>query len=116
MSYRVPLALAIALAACACGLMPKATPNPGVPCQQVYTHDECLAIVALATKNLGKGADTVVAVNIAPEPTTPGGARGAATTIRLRLRLKDGSIVETNVCGGVSMESACSARPRASPE
>jgi hypothetical protein len=110
------VALLIALLGSACGLLPKATPNPGVPCEQLYGKSECVAIVKLATTLLRMSPDDIVAINIAPNPTlAPGDAHGAAPPIRLRLTLKDGSILEANVCGGVSREPICSVQPRASP-
>ena len=111
-------ALPIALLASACALLPKGTPNPGVPCEQLYSNDECLAMVELATTHLGKSPDDVVAVAIAPNPTgPPGSTLGAAPPIRIRMTLKDGTTVETPICGGVSREQVCSAQPRSvSPE
>jgi hypothetical protein len=112
-----PFALPIALLASACALLPKGTPDPGVPCEQLYSKDECLAMVELATTHLGKSPDDVVAIAITPNPTgPPGSTSGAAPPIRLRLTLKDGSTIETLICGGVSMEPVCSAQPRARPE
>jgi hypothetical protein len=111
-----PSALSIALLTSACALLPRATPNPGVPCEQLYSNAECDAIVELATGLLKMSPDDIVAINIAPNPTlAPGEAHGAAPPIRLRLSLKDGSIPEANVCGGVSREPICSAQPRATP-
>ena len=116
MTRLAPWALSIALLTSACALLPRATPNPGVPCEQLYSKSECDAIVQLATTLLKMSPDDIVAVNIAPNPTLgPGEAHGAAPPIRLRLTLKDGSILEANVCGGVSREPICSAQPRASP-
>jgi hypothetical protein len=105
------------LLASACGLLPKAAPDPGVPCEQLYSENDCLAMVDLVTRLLRMSPDDVVAIAIAPNPTgPPGSTSGAAAPIRLRLTLKDGSTREANICGGVSMEEVCSAKPRASPE
>jgi hypothetical protein len=111
-----PWVFSVALLTGACAFLPKATPNPGVPCEELYSQDECDAILELATKLLKMNPDEIAAMNIAPNPTLgPGEAHGAAPPIRLRLKLKDGSILEANVCGGVSREPICSAQPRASP-
>jgi hypothetical protein len=111
----VPFAFAVAFLASACALLPKATPNPGVPCEQLYSEDDCQALVALATRSIDLSDDDVVGVNIAPNPTgAPDSAQGAAPPIRLRLTMKDGATREFSVCGGVSMEPVCSVQPRAS--
>ena len=110
-------ALFVALLVGACALLPRSTPTPGVPCEQLYSEDDCLAMVELATIHLGKSPDDVVAIAITPNPTEPpGSTSGAAPPMRLRLTLKDGANIETLICGGVSMEPVCSAQPRATPE
>jgi hypothetical protein len=110
------LAIAFVVLASACGFMPRATPNPGVPCEQVYSEGECHAMLDLWADLANHDRSDIQAVAILPNPTgPPGSTSGSAPPIRLRLTFKDGSTKETTVCGGVSMEPVCSAKPRASP-
>jgi hypothetical protein len=110
----VPIALAVL--ASGCGLLPKATPDPGVPCEQVYDPSTCVDLMALATAKLRLEAGEIVALTILPEPSPPPGTTlGGAIPIRVRYQLKDGSSHEAALCGGASMEPVCSARPRARP-
>ena len=116
MKRLLALALAQAFIGSACGLLPKATPNPGVPCEQVYDEGTCVALRDLATTQVRKQSGEIIALAILPEPSPPAGSTsGAATPIRVRLTMKDGSSKEAALCGGVSMEPVCSAQPRASP-
>ncbi len=106
-------ALAIALFSGACGLLPKATPHPGIACEQLYSETDCMAMIELAATHLGMSPDGIVAIAIGPEPSRPPGSTpGAAAPIRLRLRLMDGSSLEATICGGVSREPICEAQPR----
>jgi hypothetical protein len=110
---RLASALAIAFISSACGLLPKATPSPGVACEQLYSESDCIAMIELATAHLRMSPGDIVAIAIAPEPSPPpGSAPGAASPIRLRLKLMDGSSLEANICGGVSREPVCDAQPR----
>lgn len=110
----VSASFVFALVASGCGLLPKATPDPGVPCAQLYSRDDCRAMVELASTRLGMDPENVEAIAITPNPTAPpGSTSGAAPPIRLRLTLRNGSTIETTVCGGVSTEPVCSAEPRA---
>jgi hypothetical protein len=111
---RVSTTLVIALLTSACGLLPKATPDPGVPCDELYSEVDCRAMVDLSTTRRGISPEDVEAIAIAPNPTGPPGSTSGAPPIRLRLALRDGSTVEATICGGVSREAVCSAEPRAS--
>jgi hypothetical protein len=114
--WRLASALAIALISSACGLLPRATPHPGVACEQVYSETDCIAMVELAATHLGMGPDDIVAIAIAPAPSPPPGSTpGAAAPIRIRLKLLDGSTLEGTICGGVSREPICDAQPRGIP-
>jgi hypothetical protein len=74
-------------------------------------------MVDLWARQTGNDQDDVVAFNIAPEPSPPPGTtKDAASPIRLRVTLKDASIDEAAICGGVSREPVCSAQPRETPE
>jgi len=109
-------AIAITSITSGCGLLPKATPNPGVPCDQVYNEQTCVELTALLATALRMEPAEIVALAILPEPSPPPGTTlGGAIPIRVRYSLKDGSSHEAALCGGASMESVCSARPRASP-
>ena len=98
-----------------CALLPRPTPNPGTPCDQVYEESTCLELIALATHLLNKAEGVIVSMSILPEPSVGMMATGGATPIRVRLRFKDGTTQEAALCGGASMEPVCAAQPRASP-
>jgi hypothetical protein len=85
------------------------------PCAAVYSVARCQAMTDVAAAEAGKNRDDVTAVAIVPDPPPVGVTLGAAWPIRVRIALTDGSVHETRICGGVSIDPACSAEPHLMP-
>jgi hypothetical protein len=84
-------------------------PSPQ-PCGQVYGTQQCLALTDEAAARTARTRDDVTAVEIVPFPTTRGGLliTRSGGGFNVRLTFTDGTSTETPLCGGVSMEPACS--------
>src|SRR5688500_9023166 len=86
-----------------------------MPCEQIYSNDRCLAMVDVAAAEVTKNRGDVAAVGIVPDPPPDGATLGGAWPIRVRIVLKDGSTHESRMCGGVSIDPACSPEPHLNP-
>jgi hypothetical protein len=104
----------VVLVASACSLLPVVQGQPK-PCIQEYGQDQCLAMVDVAAAEVGKNRGDVAAIAIVPDPPPEGAVLGGAWPIRVRIALKDGSTHETRMCGGVSIDPACTAEPHLQP-
>ena len=104
----------VALAACAgvvgsaCSLLPvTAEARQPKPCAVVYSLARCDAMTDLVAADIGKDRDDVISVAIVPDAPPEGKHLSAGWHIRVRIVLRDGSLHDTLICGGVLHEAAC---------
>ncbi|HET9083984.1 MAG TPA: hypothetical protein VFN41_06225, partial [Candidatus Limnocylindrales bacterium] len=102
-----------AFLASACSVLPMATESKQPkPCAVVYSVARCDAMTDIVAADIGKDRDDVTAVAIVPD-APPGGVHlSAGWHIRVRIALRDGSIHDKEICGGVLHEAACLDDPR----
>ena len=82
------------------------------PCAVVYSVARCDAMTDIVAADIDKNRDDVTAVAIVPD-APPGGVHlSAGWHIRVRIALRDGSIHDKEICGGVLHEAACLDDPR----
>ena len=110
------LVAALVLAGCdsIAGVFPQPPTGPQ-PCGQVYHAVRCLAMTDTAASQLKTTREDVVSIQVIPDPTpevrddgvvilqTLGGAR----RINLLVTLRDGTMHQVSMCGGVSQEPPC---------
>jgi hypothetical protein len=106
-------AAAVALLASACSILPITTESrQPKPCAVVYSVARCDAMTDIVAADIDKNRDDVTAVAIVPD-APPGGVHlSAGWHIRVRIALRDGSIHDKEICGGVLHEAACLDDPR----
>jgi hypothetical protein len=110
---RLGLAAIAALTAAACSVLPATTaPRQPKPCAVVYPVARCQAMTDIVAADVGKNRDDVVSVAIVPDAPPEGVHLGAGWHVRVRVGLKDGSIHDKEICGGVLHEPACTDDPR----
>ena len=99
----------------ACSMLPAATESrQPKPCAVVYSVARCDAMTDIVAADIDKDRDDVTAVAIVPD-APPGGVHlSAGWHIRVRIALRDGSIHDKEICGGVLHEAACLDDPRLS--
>jgi hypothetical protein len=104
---------AVALLASACSILPMTTESrQPKPCAVVYSVARCDAMTDIVAADIDKNRDDVTAVAIVPD-APPGGVHlSAGWHIRVRIALRDGSIHDKEICGGVLHEAACLDDPR----
>ena len=97
----------------ACSSLPMASESKQPkPCAVVYSVARCDAMTDLVAADIGKNRDDVVSVAVVPD-APPGGVHlSAGWHVRLRIALRDGSIHDKEICGGVLHEPACLDDPR----
>ena len=98
-----------ALVATACSLLPTTAEAGRQPkaCAVVYSVARCDAMTDIVAADLGKNRDDVAGVAIVPD-APPGGVHlSAGWHIRVRIALKDGTLHDKEICGGVIHEPAC---------
>lgn len=106
------LIAATGLVAIACGFLPKPTiAEQPKPCAVAYGVARCQALTDAAAAEISKNRDDVIAVAIVPDPPPEGATLGGAWPIRVRISLTDGSTHDARLCGGVSIDAACSEDP-----
>jgi hypothetical protein len=82
------------------------------PCAVVYSVARCDAMTDIVAADIDKNRDDVTAVAIVPD-APPGGVHlSAGWHIRVRIALRDGTIHDKEICGGVLHEPACLDDPR----
>ncbi len=109
------LLLAFAAPGCtvAAGLAPAPTPQP---CEEIYSARRCLAMADAATELTPQTRDDVARILIVPSPPPDDGilqSVGGATPITVRLLMRDGATLESQMCGGIGRGPACSDEPPA---
>jgi hypothetical protein len=109
----VALTALAALVAGACSTVPTAADErQAKPCAVVYSIARCAAMTDIVAADVGKNRDDVASVAIVPD-APPGGVHlGAGWHVRVRIVLKDGSMHDKLICGGVLREPACTDDPR----
>ena len=97
-----------AIVAGACSMLPATTEaRQPKPCGVVYSVARCDAMTDIVAADIDKNRDDVTAVAIVPD-APPGGVHlSAGWHIRVRIALRDGSIHDKEICGGVLHEAAC---------
>ena len=102
-----------AFVACACSMLPMASESrQPKPCAVVYSVARCDAMIDIVAADIDKNRDDVTAVAIVPD-APPGGVHlSAGWHIRVRIALRDGTIHDKEICGGVLHEPACLDDPR----
>jgi hypothetical protein len=103
------IAALMALVAAGCSLMPTTAEAGRQPkaCAVVYSVARCDAMTDIVAADLGKNRDDVAAVAIVPD-APPGGVHlSAGWHVRVRIALKDGTLHDKEICGGVIHEPAC---------
>ena len=102
-----------AFVACACSMLPMASESrQPKPCAVVYSVARCDAMTDIVAADIDKNRDDVTAVAIVPD-APPGGVHlSAGWHIRVRIALRDGTIHDKEICGGVLHEPACLDDPR----
>jgi hypothetical protein len=98
-----------ALVAAGCSLLPSTAEAARQPkaCAVVYSLARCQAMTDIVAADVGKNRDDVVAVAIVPD-APPGGVHlSAGWHVRVRIALKDGTLHDKEICGGVVHEPAC---------
>lgn len=118
MMRRGVIATAIAFVITGCSAITGLAPAPQ-PCEQLYSVRRCLAMADAATAFTDKTRDDVAAVMIVPEPTpevrdgvTILQTRGGAAPITVRLVMRDGTTLESQMCGGIPSGPACHEQPQ----
>ena len=109
----VAIAAVTAFVAGACSLLPgTAASRQPKPCAVVYSVARCDAMTDIVAADIDKNRDDVVSVAIVPD-APPGGVHlSAGWHVRVRIALRDGSIHDKEICGGVVHEPACLDDPR----
>ena len=108
----VPTALAALLGA-ACSMLPMTSESrQPKPCAVVYSVARCEAMTDLVAASIGKDRDDVTAVAIVPDAPPGGKHLSAGWHVKVRIALRDGSIHDKEICGGVLHEPACLDDPR----
>ena len=105
----------LSLAASACSMLSAIQQDAPTPCDQLFSHDQCLAMIDVAAAEVSKNRGDVAAVAIVPDPPPEGMTLGGAWPITVRIALKDGSTHDSRMCGGVSIDPACKAEPHLQP-
>ena len=102
-----------AFVASACSMLPRASESrQPKPCAVVYSVARCDAMTDIVAADIDKNRDDVTAVAIVPD-APPGGVHlSAGWHIRVRIALRDGTIHDKEICGGVLHEPACLDDPR----
>ena len=102
-----------AFLASACSMLPmSAEARQPKPCAVVYSVARCAAMTDIVAADIDKNRDDVTAVAIVPD-APPGGVHlSAGWHIRVRIALRDGSMHDKEICGGVLHEAACLDDPR----
>ena len=92
---------------CACSMLPMASESrQPKPCAVVYSVARCDAMTDIVAADIDKNRDDVTAVAIVPD-APPGGVHlSAGWHIRVRIALRDGTIHDKEICGGVLHEPA----------
>jgi hypothetical protein len=92
----------------ACSMLPATTEaRQPKPCAVVYSVARCDAMTDIVAADIDKNRGDVTAVAIVPD-APPGGVHlSAGWHIRVRIALRDGSIHDKEICGGVLHEPAC---------
>jgi hypothetical protein len=109
------IAAAIGALACACSFLPAIQRDTPRACSELYGEDQCLAMVDVAAAEVAQNRGDVAAIAIVPDPPPEGVTLGGAWPVLVRIAMKDGSVHETRMCGGVSIDPACSAEPHLMP-
>lgn len=100
-------ALTALLAGCALMSGTKEASRQPKACAVVYSVARCDAMTDIVAADLGKNRDDVAAVAIVPD-APPGGVHlSAGWHVRVRIALKDGTLHDKEICGGVIHEPAC---------
>ena len=116
MKLRVAVCVAIlAVLHSACSLIPVIQQDAPTPCDQMFSERQCLAMADVAAAEISRNRGDVAAIAIVPDPPPEGATLGGAWPIHVRIALKDGSTHDAHMCGGVSIDPACSADPHLSP-
>ena len=104
----VAIAAVTAFVAGACSLLPgTAASRQPKPCAVVYSVARCDAMTDIVAADIDKNREDVVSVAIVPD-APPGGVHlSAGWHVRVRIALRDGSIHDKEICGGVVHEPAC---------
>lgn len=118
MMRRSVIAAAVAVLVAGCSAIAGLAPAPQ-PCEQLYSVRRCLAMADAATAFTDKTRDDVATVLIVPEPTpevrdgvTILQSRGGAAPITVRLVMRDGTTMESRMCGGIPSGPACHEQPQ----
>jgi hypothetical protein len=104
---RLALLVGVASLIVGCSQPLRATVPKPKPCAVVYSVVRCQAMTDVVAADVSKNRDDVVSVAIVPD-APPGGVHlGAGWHVRVRVALKDGSLHDKEICGGVIHEPAC---------
>ncbi|MFL5684960.1 MAG: hypothetical protein ACJ77D_02790 [Chloroflexota bacterium] len=109
----VALAAATIAVAAGCSMLPMTTESrQPKPCAVVYSVARCDAMTDIVAADVDKNRDDVTAVAIVPDAPPAGVHLSAGWHVRVRIALRDGSIHDKEICGGVLHEPACLDDPR----
>jgi len=97
-----------------CAFLPD-LPQAPTACVEVYSRNQCLAMTDVAAAEASKNRGDVVGIVVVPDPPPEGATLGGAWPIHVRVAFMDGTVHDARLCGGISIDPACSADPQLSP-
>lgn len=111
---RLAALASIAVLVSACSMIPDVAQLPQA-CIDVYSANQCVAITDVAAAEVSKNRGDVVGIVIVPDAPPDGATLGGAWPIHVRAAFRDGTTHDVRMCGGLSLDPACSADPHLSP-